>query len=200
MLKLTHLLKYQTAFLMMKMKEFKDIIKCFYHQNSLKLPPWKGGRVCSRAHLASMISINRLKRWTKSTESWSRSRRDVWSNQKNDVILSQREQWFKTQFFIKIIISGFLKVWLLSFFNSLTMSHLMIIRDEIKQGAKLSFIITDLLCIMMLIITPSTAWYANMLKLLNRDLQTYCTFLKSLKNTDKTSSVTSSQVCLNQKT
>ena len=37
------------------------------------------------------------------------------------------------------------------------MSHLVIIRDKIEQEVKLSFIITGLLCITMLIITSLTA-------------------------------------------
>ena len=181
------------------MKKFKDIIKCFYHWNSFKSPPWKGGRVCSRAPLMSMIFINRLKRWTESTESWSRSKKDVWSNWRDGVILSQREQWFKTQFFIKIIISESLKVWLLSSSDSPTMSHLVVIRDKIKQGAKLSLTITGLFCIMMLIVTSLTAWHANVLRLFDRGLWACCTPLKSFKNAGKTSSATSSQTCLSWK-
>ena len=76
----------------------------------------------------------------------------------------------------------------------------MVIRDETEQKTKLNFIITDLLCIMMLIVTSSTAWYANVLKLSDRDLQTYCTLLKSFKNAGKIFSATSSQTYLNQKT
>ena len=183
----------------MKMKEFKGIIKWFYYQNGFRSLPWRGGRVYSRVPSVSMIFINRLKRWTKLTGGWSKLRRGVWSNQRNSMILSQREQWFKIQFFIKIIIFKFLRVWLLNFFNSPIMSHWVIIRDKIKQKVKLNFIITDLLCIIMLIITSLTVWYANMLKLFNRDLQIYCIFLKSLKNTGKISSAISSQTCLSQK-
>ena len=157
MLKLICLLKCQTAFLMMKMKKFKSIIKYFYHQNSFKSSPWKGGRVCSRAPLASMISMNRSKRQTELTKSWSKSRRNVWNNQRNGVILFQKKQWFKTQFFIKIIISEFLRVWLLIFFDSPTMSYLVVIRDKTEQRVKLSLTITDLLCTTILIITFSTA-------------------------------------------
>ena len=157
MLKLICLLKCQTAFLVIKMKEFKSVIKCFYHQNSFRLLSWKKGRVYSRAHLINVIFINELKRWTELTKNWSELKRDVWSDWRDDMILSQRKQWFKTQFFIKIIIFKFLKVWLLSFFDSLMMSHLVIIRDETEQEAKLSFIITGLLCIIILIITSSTA-------------------------------------------
>ena len=199
MLKLTYLLKCQTAFLVMKMKKFKDVIRCFYHQNSFKLLPWEGGKAHNRASLINAISMNRSKRWTKLTGSWSRSRRGVWNNWRNDVILSQGEQWFKTQSFIKIIISEFLKIWLLNSFNSLMMSPLVIIRGKIKQRAKLSLTITGLIYIMMLIVTPSTAWHANMLRLLDRGPQTCCTLLKSLKNTGKTFSATSSQACLSQK-
>ena len=180
----------------MKMKRFKNVIKCSYHWNGLRLPPWKGGRVRSRAHSASTISINRLKKQTESTRSWSGSRRDVWSDWRDGVILSQREQWFKTQFFIKIIISGSLKVWLLNSFNSFMMSHLVIIRDKTEQEIKLNFTITDLFCIMTLIVTPSTAWHANVLRLFNKSPQACCILLKSLKNTGKTSSATSSQTCL----
>ena len=157
MLKLIYLLKYQTAFLMMKIKKFKNIIKYFYHQNSFKLLPWKGRRVCSRASSASTISMNKSKKQIKSTGNWSRSRKNVWNDQKNDMILSQRKQWFKIQFFIKIIVSEFLKIWLLSFFNSFIISHLIIIRNKTEQKTKLNFIITDLLCITILIITLSTA-------------------------------------------
>ena len=184
----------------MKMKEFKNVIKCFYHWNGFKLLPWKGGRVCSRAPLVSVISMNKSKRWTRLTEGWNGSRRDVWSNWKDGMILSQRKQWFKTQSFIKIIISEFLRVWLLSFFNSPMMSHWVVIRDKTEQEVKLSFTITGLLCIIMLIVTSSTAWHANVLRLFNRGLQVCCTLLKSFKNAGKTSFMTSSQICLSWKT
>ena len=69
MLKLTHLLKCQTAFLAMKMKKFKDIIKCFYNQNSFKSLSWKGGKVHNRALSASTISMNKSKKQIKLTES-----------------------------------------------------------------------------------------------------------------------------------
>ena len=110
MLELMHLLEYQTAFLVMKMKESKGVIKCSYHWNGFKSLPWKEGKIRNRAPPASAISTNRSKRQTELTGSWSRSRRGVWSDRRDGVILSQREQWFRTQFFIKIIVSGSLRV------------------------------------------------------------------------------------------
>ena len=151
------LLKCQTAFLMMKIKKFKSVIKCFYYQNGFKSLPWKEGRIHSRAPLMSTISMNRLKKWIKLTENWNELKKNVWNDWKNNVILFQRKQWFKTQFFIKIIVSEFLKVWLLSFSDSPTMSHLVIIKNETEQKVKLSFTITDLLCIITLIVTSLTA-------------------------------------------
>ena len=86
-LKLMCLLKYQTAFLMIKMKKFKNIIKCSYHLNGFKSLFWKGGRVCSRAPPANTISINESKRQIKSTESWNEFKKKC---------VKQSEKWCDT--------------------------------------------------------------------------------------------------------
>ena len=124
----------------------------------------------------------------------------MWNNWRNSVILFQRKQWFKTQFFIKIIVFEFLKIWLLSFSDSSMMSHLVIIRIKTEQETELSFTITDLFCIMMLIVTHSTVWYANVLNLFNKSLQACCIFLKFFRNAGKIFSVISLQIYLSQKT